>query len=335
VTFRSTIRIMRNLVTSAAVAFLFCAAARSDRRPLASLPDHFVIARHTFFDFGPPNDYYELFFVRPNSNGASVERIVLTPKIDACRNPRLEVRSGTIATNPAVLLGKTNPCAIPEKDLKREFNRCKKCPTFSGAYVTMQVECGEHTRTIRSKVLDKDMFDPRSDTPAHTSWTQGLMAQLDASVGPGVMGKPMFQTAEDHAASLTDKEAPELQDIAAGKYDSLFQEAPDKPSDLYRGSQLPASVPTVRLTRVSPSTPISSPLPKYSSIATLAHVQGEVTFTVEVDAKGYALHVFVYGTPLLRQSVENAVRGWKFAEGDSNRQFEGAIEFALNCLIKK
>jgi len=56
---------------------------------------------------------------------------------------------------------------------------------------------------------------------------------------------------------------------------------------------------------------------------------------VEVDAKGYALHVFVYGTPLLRQSVENAVRGWKFAEGDSNRQFEGAIEFALNCPIKK
>jgi hypothetical protein len=121
---------MRNLVTSAAVAFLFCVAARSDRHPLASLPDHFVVARHTFFDFGPPNDYYELFFVRPNSSGASVERIPLTPKIDACRNPRLEVQSGTIATNPAALLGKTNPCAIPEKDLKREFNRCKKCLTF-------------------------------------------------------------------------------------------------------------------------------------------------------------------------------------------------------------
>ncbi len=225
---------MRNIVIALAVAFLSSASARSDHRPLASLPDHFVIARHTFFDFGPPNNYYELFLVRPNSTGASVERISLTPKIDACRNPRLEIQSGTIATNPGALLGKTNPCAIPEKDLNREFKRCKKCLTFSGAFVTMQVECGAQTRTIRSKVLDRDMFDPRADTPEHTSWTQGLLAQLDASVGPGVMDKPMFQTSESDPPSLINKDAPELQDIAAGKYDSLFQAAPDKLSDLYR-----------------------------------------------------------------------------------------------------
>lgn len=326
---------MRNIVIAVAVAFLSCASARSDHRPVASPPDHFVIARHTFFDFGPPNDYYELFFVRSNSTRASVERISLTPKIDACRNPRLEVQSGTIATNPGVLLGKTNPCAIPEKDLKREFKRCKKCLTFSGAFVTMQVECGEQTRTIRFKVLDRDMFDPRSDTPEHTSWAQGLLAQLDASVGPGVMDKPMFQTSESDPTSLTNKDSPELQDIAAGKYDSLFQEAPDKLSDLYRGSQLSDPIPTVRLTRVSPSTPISFPLPNYPPIARLAHIQGEITFTVEVDAKGYTLHVFVYGARFLRESVENAIHGWKFAEGDSNRQFEGAIEFALNCPIKE
>jgi hypothetical protein len=104
-----------------------------------SPPNQFEIARRTFFDFGPPFDYYELFFVRPTSTGASIERITLTPPADQCTaSAKLETASGSINESIENLLGKTNPCSIPEKELRRELKRCKKCLVFSGATVVIR-----------------------------------------------------------------------------------------------------------------------------------------------------------------------------------------------------
>ena len=48
-------------------AFLILANCALAQEHVASVapPNQFEIARRTFFDFGPPFDYYELFFVRP------------------------------------------------------------------------------------------------------------------------------------------------------------------------------------------------------------------------------------------------------------------------------
>jgi hypothetical protein len=82
---------------------------------------------------------------------------------------RLETASATLQQSLAELLGSKNPCAIPEKDLKREIKRCKKCSVFSGSKVTMQVTCGGAARLIRSDILDRDMFDAAAHTPENTA----------------------------------------------------------------------------------------------------------------------------------------------------------------------
>jgi len=159
----------------------------------APVPDHFEIGRDTFFDFGPPFDYFELLLVRSKNSGSAVQRIILTPAGDSCLVPaKVETSSVLLNESVSTLLGNANPCAIPEKELHRELKRCKHCMVFSGVDVTMRVPCGATTRLIRSDILDRDLFAATPDTPEHTSWTMQLLARLDQVLGPGVMEKPAF-----------------------------------------------------------------------------------------------------------------------------------------------
>ncbi len=324
---------MRNSATIVAVVILCSAGTHRVRQPPSAPPDHFVIGRHTFFDFGPPNHYYELFFVDRNTAGYSVERITMTPAVDACWRPAtIEIAAGSIAASPETVFGNVNPCTIPEKELLKEQKRCKKCLVFSFANVAVQVQCGAQTRIVRSDILDRDMFDAHANTPEHTSWTMRLLAQLERALGPGVMDKPMFSMPDEDRTRSPDQALPALQKITAGEFDSLFHGAPDTPSSLYRAAQIRPAVPSVRLTSSTPAQPIVFAMPPYSPIGRVAHVEGSVSFTVKVDAKGAVVYVsFVSGPPLLRQSVETSVYGWKFPEGDFGREFQATLEFALNC----
>src|SRR5271170_7779509 len=93
-------------------------------RTLVPMPSEFVIGRNTFFDFGPPFNYYEVLVVRPEANGSSVVRIMLTPAADECYTPaKIEVATATLDESVQAMLGSTNPCAIPEKELLRESKR--------------------------------------------------------------------------------------------------------------------------------------------------------------------------------------------------------------------
>ena len=101
-------------------------------------PDHLLVARHTFFDFGPPNDFYELIQVEARGNGLLVQRVLVTPPGSACVQPaKVEYESGTLNETMDALLESRNPCQIPEKELHRERVRCKKCLAFSGVDITM------------------------------------------------------------------------------------------------------------------------------------------------------------------------------------------------------
>ena len=191
--------------------------------PAVPPPVRFEIGRRTFFDFGPPFNYYDLFIVRPNSSGTLIERISLTPPGHSCAQPaKIEAASAAISESIATILGKTNPCTIPEKELHRELKRCNKCLVFSGANVAMEVQCGSQTRIIRSDILDRDLFDPAANTPKHTEWTMQLLQLLDNAVGPSVMEKPVFPIpgAAEAPVKITDPSV--LRDVGAGKYDALF-----------------------------------------------------------------------------------------------------------------
>ena len=304
-----------------------------DRKPLVPLPTLLEIGRHTFFDFGPPMDYYELFLVNSADSGTLIERITLTPAVDVCTQPaKIETKSTSTTETIESLLAATNPCTIPEKKLHRELKRCKKCLVFSGVIVRMRVECGTQSRIIRSDILDKDMFDPAANTPKDTSWTLDLLTRLDEAVGPGVMEKPVFpvQAKDEPANGSSNNEA--MENLRSGKYDALFEGAPDKPSELYTAAQIRAATPAVRLVASSPFQPDSPVLPGYPPLARVARVEGKVVFEVTIDPNGKAANLTVEaGNPLLRAAVEKAVSEWQFSKEAAHQQIQAAIEFKLNC----
>jgi hypothetical protein len=146
----------------------------------------------------------------------------------------------------------------------------------------MQVQCGQKTRRIRMDILDKDMFDPTTQTPEHTSWTMHLLGRLDQAVGNSVMDRPIFDLSKDNHSSLADSDVGNLDDLRNGSFDSLFEKAPHKPSELFRESQIAVSTPTVKLVSSSPFPPISPTLPIYPPIARAAHVSGLVHVQFDV-----------------------------------------------------
>ena len=301
------------------------------KRPAPPLPAEFEIGRHTFFDFGPPFDYYDIFLVRPAASGSSIERISLTPAGNACTQAaKIENATGLTAESIAELLGKTNPCAIPEKELRRELKRCKKCLVFSGADVAMRVQCGTRTRIVRSDILDRDWFDPAPHTPEHTSWTMELLHRISQPLGPDVMQKPVFST-DEQSDSVPNLNSEALRDLGSGKYDGLFPKAPHRPSDLYRAAQNPPLGPTVRLVS-STLQPEAFVAPKYPPIAKTARIEGTIVFKGEIDVNGNVTNIaFESGPQMLFDATKQTVSDWKFAKQSAPQQITAALEFKMNC----
>lgn len=320
-------------ITLALLAFFATLALPKNRKP-PPVPDRFVIGRDTFFDFGPPFDYYELLFVNPDGDGTSIERVTLTAGYKCMLGAKVEAARARMSESVADLFGATNPCTIPEKDLKREMKRRKHYLVFSGANISMQVQCGGQTRIIRSDILDRDMFDPRAGTPKRTSWTMEILAQLDNALGPGVMDKPMIALPEKTDGSAQPLDSPMLQEIGTGKYDSLFPNATDKPSQIYVSSKSPI-LQTVRFVKASPYQPIQAPLPEYPQIARMASVEGDFTFTVDVQADGRTTNFGVkQGARLLQAAVERASHDWVFPKEAAGQQVVVTIAFAISCSNK-
>jgi TonB family protein len=305
-----------------------------DRRPAPS-PNQFEVGRHTFFDFGPPNDYYELLLIRPAPGGTSIQRITLTPKAGCTQPAKVETASAVIRDTVASLLGPANPCVIPEKELRRERKRCKKCVVFSGVNVALQVQCGSQTRVIRSDILDRDMFDPAAKTPEHASWTMQLLDHLDQAVGQGVMEKPIFPlpTKDEPTPSVLNAEI--SQELRSGRYEVLFQGAPDKLSDLYLAAQSRPPSPSIQLLSSLPFQPQVLVLPEYPPLARLANIEGSVAFKTEIGSDGSTTNLFFEsGHPMLRPTVEKAVSAWKFSNEAVHQQIRATIEFKTNCPVK-
>jgi TonB family protein len=304
----------------------------SSKKPI---PDQFLVGRHTFFDFGPPFDFYEVFSVHSTGNTTSIERITITPPGDVCTQPaHVETAKTLVSESTVDLLGKVDPCTIPEKALRKEKKRCKKCLMFSGADVTMQVQCGQKTRRISMDILDKDMFDATAQTPEHTSWTMHLLGKLDQAVGNNVMDKPIFDLPRDRHLSPAATDVGNLDALRNGSFDSLFEKTPHKPSELFRESQIAAPMPAVKLVSSSPSSPISPTLPVYPPIARAAHVTGLVHVQFDVMSTGNISNLtFIDEKPLqlLHNAVSAAVTDWKFPKEIAGQHIEAVIEFNMNC----
>src|SRR5271167_2199022 len=133
------------------------------------------------------------------------------------------------------------------------------------------------------------------------------------------MDKPAFSVPDESKALAQDVASPILQALGSGRYDALFKDAPDKPSDLYQAAQIPPAMPDVRLQNSAPFQPATAILPKYPALARVVHVEGSVSVEIEVDGNGSVRSIaFQSGNPLLRGAVQDAVSRWSFPEAAFN-----------------
>jgi hypothetical protein len=227
----------------------------------------------------------------------------------------VQLAKATIAESVAGLLGAGNPCSISEKDLRRELKRCRKCLTFSGEDVVMQVPCGNVTRRIRMDILDRDLFDPHPSMPEHTSWTMALLGRLEQAFGSATMERPAFALSPDVQSGVPDsRSSPLLEALEQGKLDGLFKRGEVRPSEVFRQAQHPPPGPSVQLVASSPIHPVSYAVPNYPPIARLAGIEGPVTFRADIDSNGNLLNLkFVSGHVMLQKAVAASVGNWTFA----------------------
>ena len=300
----------------------------------------FVVGVDTYFDFGPPFDYYEIFIAVPIQQGTKVEKFTLTPLAHKCYAPEKTeyVENVTTLSAKKLLLG-VDPCKISEKDLQREQRRKHKELNFSGANISLQVSCGGKERTIQASVLERDWFLSHPDTPKNTSWTLELLTILRKLTGPGVMEKPMFAMTETVPRAPLSADATSLERLNSGKYDSLFSRTTDKVSEIYRASLVPLPRPSVTLVSSTPVDPVQAILPVYPRLPWLAADEGEPSAVLRVNPQGNVSAVEMYmGSTLFEGAVRDAVKNWKFPPAPPSAESFGPprevtvrLSFKLHC----
>lgn len=296
-------------------------------------PREVVIARDSFIDVGPPFNYYDLTFLHAQGDSTDVERVSLTPPADACY-PRAEIEVVHINLKEPLsdLLENINPCTIPEKELKAELKRRKRGLVFSGMNVSIQVQCNTSSRVIRADILDRDIFGGHAKTPQYTSWSRILFEKLDQATGQSPWEKPIFGVSENTTNTPPTSLSTALRAIAEGRYDQIFGDVPDRPSELYRLAQNVPRQPFIELTKSDPVRPSIFVDPIYPPIAKAARVHGMVDFHLAVGSDGVPKDVAIDSGPkMLWQATADAIVKWKFSNGDSGKVVQGAIRFGLNC----
>jgi len=296
-------------------------------------PVEVVIGRDSFIDIGPPFNYYDLTFLRSEGEKTDVERISLSPPADTCY-PRAEIAITHVSLNESLssVLQGTNLCTIPEKALKAELKRRNEGSAFSGMNVSMQAECAGGVHVMRADILDRDIFDAHPNTPQYTAWSRTLFDKLDQATGDHPWDKPIFPVSEAVSAASPTSQSVALQAIADGKFDSIFGDASDRPSALYRMAQNVPREPFIELTSSQPIRPTEYVDPVYPPIAKAAHVHGVVEFHLTIGSNGSAKDSAIDSGPrMLRQAVSDAIAKWKFPADDSGKIVHGSVRLGLNC----
>jgi hypothetical protein len=299
---------------------------------IVGMPDSIVIARNTFWDFGPPFDYYDLIQIKNDTEGLALDQVLVTPSGGSCIQPAIvEERAVILHKTMVDLLQGRNPCAIPEKELRRELKRCKKCLSNSGVNVTMQVGCGGTDRKLRMDILDRDIYDRRTQTPSNTSWTMSLLSQLADVLGPGSEDKPIFNVgpAEHHEVPDTAL----VRAIGDGRFDDLFGSQAGVSKIVHEAGQTPPPPPSVEIESVVPIAPISPALPTYPPIAREVRIDGLVSVTFDISPEGKVVKLAVVDGPrMLQTSVIDGLSGWNFPQSAWGSSGRAAIRFRLNCM---
>ena len=100
------------------------------------MPREFTMVRGLVFRFRSTVQLLRTVRRARRRIGFEPRTVSLTPQGFRCWNPpTTEVATASLAESVSQLLGTTNPCAIPEKEVRREQKRCKHSMNLSGARV--------------------------------------------------------------------------------------------------------------------------------------------------------------------------------------------------------
>lgn len=210
--------------------------SESPKKPQGAI-DEFFVGRHSSFDFGPPFHYYEIYIVHASGKGSSIQRITLTPAVGECVEPaQVETSVGSLALSLPQLLENADLCAVPKRDLKLEKKRREKYVNYTGAVVTVEVQCGEKRKVVDPDVFDRNFLETTTRTMQQTSWKLRLLSRLDRATGPStVVDRPVLPSGSNSFRHKTVEMEPEIAaQLRSGHFDSLFADAPNKPSDVFR-----------------------------------------------------------------------------------------------------
>ena len=82
-------------------------------------PTDFVVGQLTFFDFGPPFTFYDIFIVHGEGDRSVIKKIALTPKGAMCMQPpKVELVSGAIPDPVTALWAGKYPARFQTKKLR-------------------------------------------------------------------------------------------------------------------------------------------------------------------------------------------------------------------------
>lgn len=202
---------------------------------------------------------------------------------------------------------------------------------FSGANISVRVQCSNGERTIPMDVLEQDWFLAHPGTPKYTSWSMQMLKKLDDVLGPGAMEKPIFPVSSSNSSAPQPQPDPLSNAIKNGEYDTLFPGTTLKVSEIYAAAQLPAPVPTVLLGS-TPIQPDAFVPPIYPPIAKAAHFEGTVKFHFKVGEDCAPEEITIDSGPKLVQlGIADAVKQWKLCKAAPGQEIQAQIEFRLNC----
>lgn len=290
-----------------------------------------VIGQQSFIDAGQNLRFYQIYLLTPKGNTTSVKRLTVTPGHDACSASTVEASEGILPETTSRLLSNENPCSVPEKALDREAGRCKDCAVSGGAHIVMEFACHDSTHLAHFEVLDKDIFEPHPDTPKYTSRIYQLLKRVNATLGNNVMDRPVSLTGDQKPQPLPPP-SPELNDLAKGSFDRLFEGSPEKPSVLYQQTREPQRLPTVTLKQSDPIAPLTAKLPEYPPSAKMAHVDGDVAIRLVINPDGTTTSVSALSGPsILQRGTLETANQWQFSKQPQSTTVNAIVSYRMNC----
>ena len=257
----------------------------------------------------------------------------MTPDPHMCsRSATVSVVQKKMKIRYEELLSVINPCELSVKQAKKESKRKEHVHGFAGEHSKVQFRCGSETRVLDVNVQESDIFDTRWKTPTLTAWFMKMVETLDKQTGSSMWDEPIFKLdAAEKPKHETQTEPEILKEVAAGKYDKLF-DGPDLPSVMYRDAQVKIVEPTIQLVSSMPIMPNEITLPTYPPIAKAARVEGVVVVDFKIGEECKPMNLQVKSGPkMLEQTSKEAISKWKYCPAKKDQEVEVTFDFKLNC----